>query len=311
MVIGIVLPYDHLWEKHLWEKPFRNNLNIVYRMTSRAYVITINNWTEGDYAALAAESNDYMIIGKEVGENGTPHLQAYIYKKNKISFVGLKKRNPRAHIDVAKGNAEENKNYCSKEKDFTEFGEIPAQGKRTDLDTIAKEITEGTQTAESILLTQPTMYHQYGRTLEKLEDLRMRKQWRKEMTKCKWYYGATGTGKSYTAFKDYTPETHYVFTTTDKGWWDGYRQQEIVIINEFRGQLPYSELLDLIDENAKFVPRRGREPMPFTSKMIIITSSLHPAEIYHNLSQSDKMEQLYERIELIELTGESKRKKCV
>ena len=271
-------------------------------MTSRAYVITINNWTQGEYDALASESNDYMIIGKEVGENGTPHLQAYIYKKNKISFVGLKKRNPRAHIDVAKGNAEENQKYCSKEKDFTEFGEIPAQGKRTDLDTIAKEITEGTATAESILLTQPTMYHQYGRTLNALEDLRMRKLFRTEMTKCIWYHGKTGTGKSHTAFENYNPEDCYNYNP-DGGWWEGYRQQPIVIINELRGDtLKYRELLLLIDKYPYAVRRRNREPMPFTSKTIIITFALKPEDIYHNLSQHDSLDQLYRRIELRELT---------
>lgn len=278
--------------------------------TNRAYCLTINNWTQEEYDVLVSEKYDYMIVGKEVGEEGTPHLQAYIYKKSKISFVGLKKRNPRAHIEVAKGNAEDNRKYCSKEENFSEFGEIPNQGKRVDLDELAKQVTEGTTTAEEILLTQPTMFHQYGRTLNALEDLRMRKQYRKEMTKCIWYYGPTGVGKSHTSFQNFTPETHYVYPTNDKGWWDAYRQQEIVIINEFRGQIAYSELLDLIDQWPKQVNRRGREPMPFTSKMIIITSSLKPEDVYHNLSERDSLAQLYDRIELIQLTGESKRTKC-
>lgn len=298
--------------------------------TSRAYCLTINNWTQSEYVKLSNEQHDYMIIAKEIGEEGTPHLQAYIYKKSKISFVGLRKRNPRAHIEPAIGNAQHNHDYCKKgsqpkeewlaektkgknygkEADFSEFGEIPNQGKRIDLDEITNQITNGETTAEEILLTQPTLYHQYGRTFNALEDLRMRKLYRKEMTKCIWYYGPTGVGKSHTAFQNFTPETHYVYPTNDKGWWDAYRQQEIVIINEFRGQIAYSELLDLIDQWPKQVNRRGREPMPFTSKLIIITSSLKPEDVYHNLSERDSLAQLYDRIELKQLTGESKRK-CV
>ena len=82
---------------------------------------------------------------------------------------------------------------------------------------------------------------------------------------------------------------------------EGYRQQDIVIINEFRGQIPYSELLDLIDKWPKTVKRRNREPVPFTSKHVIITSSLHPKDVYKNLSQTDKMDQLYRRIILHKL----------
>ena len=142
--------------------------------SSRAYCFTLNNFTTAEHEQLSRESHDYMIIGIEKGEEGTPHLQGYIYKKSKISFVGLKKRNPRTHFEIAKGNAEQSQTYCSKEGNFMESGILPSQGKRTDLDEVAKEITAGTQTAENILLNQPTMYHQYGRTLEKLEDLKQR-----------------------------------------------------------------------------------------------------------------------------------------
>jgi len=295
--------------------------------TSRGYSIVINNYTVEQYEKLCQESHDYMVIAKEVGEGteatpeGTPHLQAYIYKKSKISFAGLKKRNPTAHIEPALGNAQHNHDYCKKGEqpkkewealktkgplygknaDFKEFGTLPEQGKRTDLEEIATAIMKGETTVEKVLETQPTIYHNYGRTLNALEDLKQRKLYRKETTTCIWYHGPTGTGKSHTAFLNFTPETHYVYKNSDKGWWDGYKQQETVIINEFRGSIPYSFLLELIDKYPVDVPRRGREPMPFLSKKIIITSALIPEEIYHNLSQHDSLEQLYRRIQLIDM----------
>jgi len=190
-----------------------------------------------------------------------------------------------------------------------EFGERPSQGKRTDLADIAKDISNGKSVID-ITLENPELYHQYGRTLNFLEDIALRKKFRTEMTRCTWYYGKTGAGKSHKAFEGYTPETHYVLPK-DNGWWDGYIGQETVIINDFRGHIPYDELLTLIDKWPHNVKRRGREPVPFLSKHIIITSPLSPDECYPNRNTKDSIEQLARRCKIIKLTSivASKQKK--
>ena len=82
--------------------------------------------------------------------------------------------------------------------------------------------------------------------------------------------------------------THTCFPN-DGGWWDGYTGQETVIINEFRGGIAYSELLDLLDKYPKTVRRRCREPVPFLAKRVIITSVLQPKEVYCNLAENDTL----------------------
>lgn len=63
-----------------------------------------------------------------------------------------------------------------------------------------------------------------------------------------------------------------------------------------------NELLMMIDKHPNyFVRRRGREPLPFTSKKVIITSSMSPEEVYHNLAENDKLEQLLRRIKVYNL----------
>ena len=58
----------------------------------------------------------YMVVGVEVGENGTPHLQGYVRLNNKIRFNALKKLiGQRAHIEQAKGSELENDDYCRKD----------------------------------------------------------------------------------------------------------------------------------------------------------------------------------------------------
>ena len=117
------------------------------------------------------------------------------------------------------------------------------------------------------------------------------------MTTCEWIYGESGTGKSQYAFKDFNLDTHYKWKH-DNGWWDGYKGQETVIIDNFRGQIPYDQLLQLIDKFLYKVSRRGREPTPFLAKHVIITSILNPKDIYYNRYKEESLAQLYRRIKI-------------
>lgn len=237
---------------------------------------------------------DYVIIGKEIAPNtGTKHLQGYLYFKNARSFNSIVKKCSKWHLEICKGNAQQNIDYCKKGGDYEEWGTPPKQGKRNDLNLIKDEIINGKK-VDDLIIENPMVYHQYGRTLNKLEDLSMRKKFRTEMTIGLWYYGETGTGKSHKAFKGYTANTHYLLPN-DNGWWDAYTQQETVIINDFRGEIPYNQLLQLVDKFPFSVKRRNKEPIPFISKTVIITSSLAPHEIYKNRNEEDKIEQLLRR----------------
>tara|TARA_B100000787_G_scaffold135122_1_gene103893 strand:+ start:1635 stop:1814 length:180 start_codon:yes stop_codon:yes gene_type:complete len=50
-------------------------------------------------------------------------------------------------------------------------------------------------------------------------------------------------------------------------------------MNDFRAELKYNDMLNLIDKWPYTVPRRGREPAPFLAKAVIVTSSCHPATV--------------------------------
>lgn len=240
------------------------------------------------------------------------HWQGYIHWKNAKTIKASSKCLGGITVLVAGGSPAQNRIYCGAQTytkdnktkeanpDFKEFGKLPEQGKRVDLDDIKDSIMNNEQKLNDIIIEQPMIFHQYGRTLERIDDLRMRKLFRTEMTTCLWIWGKTGVGKSHYAFQNYHPDTHYLWKN-DNGWWDKYAQQDTVILNDFRGEIPYNELLQLIDKWPYDVKRRGREPMPFTSKHIIITSSLQPHEIYKHRMEEDSLEQLYRRITLKEL----------
>lgn len=259
-----------------------------------------------DYKSIIDNKNNdirYIAYSNEISPStNKPHHQGFIYfNQKKQSFKKIAKLLGNSHVELCKGNLEQNETYCSKSNELIEFGNRPTQGERKDLNMLKDELLTGTITSEEIMCDNPQLYHMYGRTIDKLEDISLRKKYRTWMTSGYWFYGETGCGKSEHIFSDFNPSTHYVYPN-DNGWWDGYKGQETVIFDDFRGNtIQFAELLSLCDKYPKTVKRRNREPVPFLAKKIYITSSLHPSCIYTNLHQDDKLDQLYRRFNIVEL----------
>lgn len=239
----------------------------------------------------------YLLQGEEIcPDTGNSHIQGYLQLKNAQTFDYMKKHVfvNNEHFEVCKGSAQSNMDYCMKDGKYEEEGEPPKQGKRSDLEAVKSDIVGGVISVDDIIINNPMVYHQYGRTLNAIEERVMAQKFRKDMTIGVWLYGDTGTGKSHIALNNFSPETHYIYPN-DNGWWDNYRQQNVVVLNDFRGEIPYNQLLQLIDKWPYEVKRRGRPPMPFLSKIVIITSSLCPDKVYHNRADEDKIAQLLRR----------------
>lgn len=265
---------------------------------------------EIDFSKINWSTKDKLryIIGQQeiCPTTGKIHWQMYAEFTDSVSMKFVKETlgDNTVHIEQAKGTALQNKAYCHKDESSNGFrfehGKAGGdQGKRTDLLELKDQILGGQKTARDVLIEDPVAYHQYGRTIEKLQSVAERKVFRTWMTKGIWLWGATGTGKSERAFKDYNPDTHYSLNVEDSGWWEGYNGHEIVIIDDFRGNIPYAELLKLVDRNPKGVKQRFKGDVPFLAKTVIITSSMPPDRVYKNLAKEDSLEQLYRRFEVI------------
>lgn len=286
----------------------------------RSYVFTLNNYTDEEVSLITGGDYSYIVFGKEVGESGTPHLQGFVHFENAKTMTAVHKLKgwkrsalkpaecPRLAILYCKKGEQSHEEWEMFKETEPNYGAgaevyeagVFKQGKRSDLEKVYEEVKKG-KSVDDVVWENPAVYQLCHKSLEKLEDIRLRKTFRTEMTEGIWIYGKTGTGKSKFAFKDFSNETHYVYPY-DKGWCDGYKQQETVIFDEFRGQMSFNELLRMVDINPNFsFSRRCREPIPFTSKKVLITSSLPPSEVYHNLSENDKLDQLYRRFKIYEL----------
>lgn len=263
------------------------------------------NWCFTSFDEIAPEFNSgmmtYLCIGKEICPTSkNEHWQGFVCLKDKKSLKQVKLLiGEKPHLESIRGTLAQNVKYCKKDGSYEEFGVLPTQGARTDLNVLKERIFEG-EKVNTLVEENPMWNHTFGRTMDRLEDIAMKKRWRTEPTKGYWYVGKTGTGKSHAAFNhvEYHPDRVYV-VPNDGDWWDGYEQQDVVIMNDFRGKVSYNELLQMVDKWPYHVRRRGRMPIPFISKVIIITSSLMPEKVYHNRDREDDIEQLKRRFEII------------
>jgi len=266
-------------------------------MTSfRNWCFTINNWVDEDLKVFENKLIKYVIFGKEIGESGTPHLQGYLelFKKSRLS--ALKKIHEKAHWENRRGNQDQAIEYCKKENNFIEIGEKNAQGERTDLEEIKDLIDKNTPMLE-IADEYFGQYIRYNKGFEKYMLLKRNSVLSKQPEKknVKIYWGVSGSGKSYSAHEEYP--NAYVKPQGDS-WWDGYDNQENVIIDEFTGWLPWNVLLSLTHEHNMPLPVKGGY-LPNNIKNIVFCSNINPRDWY-----KDKDFSIFERRidEIIEFT---------
>lgn len=230
----------------------------MYTTMQKSRVFTFTSFTEWDdsiYASLIGKKGiRFIAFGRETyPSTGRPHHQGWIQYANPISTSNKslgqigKTLGTKYKIFVMRGSLRQNEKYCSKESTLVKFGDEPKQGDRGDLRDVLKRIQDGVTSAEEILLNDPGYYHMYGRTIERAEDVIVRKRFRTNPAKGYWYYGPTGNGKSHITFENFHPNTHYVKCLEDQ-WWDGYSGQKTVILNEFRREIKFGELLKLADK---------------------------------------------------------------
>lgn len=208
-----------------------------------------------------------------------------------------------------------------------EHGEITNPRARNDLKKEKERIKSGEVTVRQLRDENPQLIHQYGRVLQDIEGDVKRLKYRHPnnppfnfQTKGIWLNGKTGVGKSHAAYitllEDLIPGGYH----PDKVYnWDkrqkfqcGYEQQEVVIINEYKGpkEIEYGILLELLDKWPYAVERKNPLPnMQFVAHTIIFTSIFHPKDVQWNLQSGDDLDQLLDRIEVKEMTGENRRKR--
>lgn len=263
----------------------------------RNWCFTLNNYTEKDYEEVLGQKCKYIVIGKEIGESGTAHLQGYVEYENGKTLSALKQIDKRIHWEPRFGTQQQAADYCKKTGLYEERGSANAQGHRTDLDEVVSEIESGTWKPSN----NPIMFIKFHRGLTEYENSLYTD--RKEKPVVEWRWGLTGTGKTYGVIERHGIDNCYIKDGTM--WWNNYRQQQVIVIDDFDGKWPYRDLLRLLD----CYPYQGQYKggyIKINSPYIYITCEHHPSEFW----VGNELAQVERRINTITHCRSSSTSRC-
>jgi len=263
----------------------------------KTWTYTLNNWTDAELQRFRdLEGVTYMVIGKEHGEegSGTHHLQGFITFKTKHRMTALKKIFPRAHFEPAIA-ADAAANYCMKE-DY-EIINNRQQGKRNDLAAAVAFSRE--HGIKRMAAEYSEVFVKFHSGLIKLAQYaKPERNFKPHVT---WIWGPTGSNKTRTVREK---ESDLWISAKDLKWWDGYENQEAVLLDDFRKDFcTFHELLRILDRYPYWVQTKGGGTQ-LTARRMYITSCYHPAEVYDTREDIGQLtRRIDEIIEMGTLTG--------
>lgn len=214
----------------------------------------------------------YIKGQQEIGTSGFRHWQIICYFQKKRTVTATKTQFcVEAHVEPSRSSAVEAYVWKSETKvagtEF-EFGERPlkrnsktdwdrvlSNAKKNNLEDIPSDIfirSYSTLNRIGVDFAQPVL-----RTPQKVIVL----------------WGPSGSGKSHWAFEN-AGDDYYIKAPLTK-WWDGYRGQKTILIDEFRGVIDVSHFLKWVDKYPCAVEKKGSQVYLETTTWYI-TSNLHP-----------------------------------
>lgn len=260
---------------------------------------------------IKGKTNAYYCFSLEVGgREHTPHIHIFFCFENPRYGNKIKQIFPTAHIDYCNGTNTSIRDYVYKtgkwedtEKEDTringtqyENGELPeekGQGERTDLEYI-KELIDNGYTPSRILDINPSFWTREDIVRKMYFEKRRKETPIKRDIEVIVHTGISGSGKS-NVMTTIDEDNFCLVTDYTTGLFDKYEGQEYLFMDEFRGQIPYNQLLTITDGYKVPVHARYTNVLSLWN-YIHITSVIPIEEWYQNDNIRDTFEQLKRRV---------------
>ena len=249
-----------------------------------------------------------------VSADGLPHCHAVFEDTKTMRFTAVKKLFPGMHIEPTKGTKDQAEDYINKRGKWQEKGENivciirhgdikGAQGQRRDFEIIDDLIQQGLTPNE--IMAKSFSYRRYsGMIRDAYYQKRVSETPLQREIKTYWHVGNSGSGKSYCILglsEQYGSDSIYLLNDYEHGF-DKYNGEPILFMDEFRGQLRYGALLNILDGYRVQVPCRYSNAYALWNQ-VHITSILPPELVYEKMVQEnrylDTMDQLFRRIDFV------------
>lgn len=277
---------------------------------ARRWCFTINNYSDADITALRSLFDTgkikFLIVGRETGASGTPHLQGYAEFSTPARFNAARSAiSSRCHIEPARGDSSSNVAYCSKDGDVVlQLGESGQSrqadaGRESAFKRQCRDVFDelkSTGDLGAVAREHPDLFLRYSQGLRSATILLRDPGPIRPKPVVYWLWGKTGVGKSRAVAQKW-PDAYWKMMNK---WWDGYTWQDVVVLDDMRGtSFDFAFLLTLFEQNPVRVECKGGS-MNFNSKIIVVTTPHLPHMTF--LAHDDEdMEQIARRIKLIEV----------
>jgi len=285
-------------------------------MSAKNWCFTINNPTAEDAARLSdcialTSSNDsfvgYIVYQSEAGSEGTPHYQGYIQCRTRKTLRQIKQIvGDRAHLEVARGKPEQNKDYCTKEPRLDgpwEAGTIAAgQGTRNDINQFVEYIKSNpASSTDDVLEHYPGILAKYPRFVATVTSsvanaqrnrvFNPRPGWQTSLSEhlttepnsrtVRWYYDQVGNaGKSYFSI-NYNRDGRFGYIVGGGKHADiyyGYKRERVVFFDWSRDNqdsFPYGVVENF--KNGYFLSTKYEvQAVVFPSPHVVVFANFHP-----------------------------------
>ena len=230
---------------------------------------------------------DYMVIRDKVDESKTPYQQGVVAFKTNKRTDRVKKILPRARWEIKARSLtfEQTSECCKKDCEFIEYGGLPVIGRTKGDETKKRKFEEAWELAKvgDFENMDKSILIQYYDNVKRIRSDHMTDVPPLPTPCGEWYVGRPNTGKSHTA----RAENPVFYDKAANEWWDLYRHEEVVIIDNFDKSC--KELGSLLKRWADVysfqASRHGEWPIRIRPKKIIVTSNYEIGEIFDD----DKM----------------------
>lgn len=251
---------------------------------------------EEDFEPCLPEGCRYVKGQLEEGEGGFRHYQVLVVLGKKGSRTSVREMfGGRAHCELTRTSAANE--YVWKEQtrigEPFEFGQLPIKrNEPKDWDRVWDLARAG-----KLLEVPADIRVQHYRTLRTIAaDFALPTAMER---RCFVFCGKTGTGKSRRAWTEAGMDAYPKDPRTK--FWDGYRDQKHVVIDEFRGAIDISHILRWLDRYPVLVEIKGSATCLVAEK-IWITSNLHPRDWFKDID-SETVDALLRRLDITIFDG--------
>jgi len=267
------------------------------------WCFTTNNPSPDDHPPNIWPDVEFCVWQHEKGDEGTEHVQGYVCFKTKHRLSWIKNNTCyRSHWEPRMGKHAEAKHYCMKPVPDCDcvhcvaaagqridgpwtIGDdsriAPGQGARSDITAVQTDIIAGA-TMQDIADNHFGAWCRYRNSFAVYMAMQAtnKREW---ITRVTVLWGPPGIGKSRRARFEAGPDAYWVNQPSGENtWWDGYRGNENVVIDEFYGWMPRTLMQRLCDSTPIDVKVHGATT-PFLAKRIWITSNSPPSQWWPNV----------------------------